>query len=194
MDFSMYYLKRSLEELLDAEILSESVGHDFDVREFVKNSKKNSVMEKYVLDFSLKHPSVRRCDVEDSIHEALSKLVRDKPAGSKEALRMLRTRVDELLSEVKKKGKDVKKKMSCLKSVKSFSSKGVDLGSIIGKARGILTSNEKTALELCSSGHSVREMGLIMKMSFPTAWRTLNKALDKVRISHGMKSRHRDKR
>jgi predicted DNA-binding protein (UPF0251 family) len=194
MEFSMYYLKRSLDDLINNEIISESVDIDFDIKGFIRDCKKKAAMEKHVRDFSLKYPSARRCDVEDSISEALSKIAKDKPSNSKAATRALKKRVDAMLSEIQKKSKDAKRSISCLKSVKSFSLKGLDLNGIIGKAKGILTSSERTALELCSSGHSVREMGSITGVSFPTAWRTLNRALDKVRISHGMKSRHCDKR
>lgn len=197
MDFSTYYLQKSLAELFeddDDDVLSESADQDFDVKKFVKKNKKKGAMEKHVLGFSLKYPSARRCDVEDSISEALSKLGKDKPTSESMAMKALRKRVDALLSEIQKKSRDAKKTISCLKSVKSLSLKGLDLGSVIGKAKGIMTSSERTALELCASGHSVRDMGSIMGISFPTAWRTLNRALDKVRISHGMKSRHCDKR
>lgn len=199
MEFSAYYVYRNLEDMLDevgseAGLVSESASQTFEVKSFVADNRKGPAMEKHVKYFSLKYPTVRSCDVEDSLSEALAKLSKDNPRDAKSAIKTLRKYVDGILSEVKKKGKDVKKNVSCLKSIKSFSSKGVDLNSVIGKARGLLTSNEKIALELCSSGHSVREMGSIMKISFPTAWRTLNKALDKVRISHGMRSRHRDKR
>lgn len=194
MEFSTYYLQRSLEDLLDEEVVLESAEADFDIKRFVKENRKKSAVEKHVQTFSLKYPTARRCDVEDSISEALGGLYKDKPASSKAAVKAFKKRVDALLSEIKKKGKETKRNISCLKSIKSFNSKGLDLNSVIGKAKGLLSSNERTALELCSSGHSVREMGSIMHVSFPTAWRILNRALDKVRISHGMKSRHRDKR
>ena len=194
MEFSKYYVLRSLEDALDGSLLSESVSDGFDVAKFVRDSRKKAAIKDHVLYFSRRHPHVRACDVEDAVLDAISSLSKEKPKDEAAARKKLRKRVDASLSETSKRVKDTRRKLSCLKSVKSFSSKGMDLEAVIGKAKGILSSNERMALDLCSSGHSVREMGSIMKISFPTAWRTLNRALDKVRISNGMKSRNRDRR
>ena len=47
---------------------------------------------------------------------------------------------------------------------------------------------------MCSQGKSVRSIGTELKMSSATAWRLLNSAIDKIRMSHGMRSRHMDRR
>lgn len=193
MEFSSYYLLRSLEDSLP-ELVSESAGSDFDIKNFVRENRKSKTFKRHVLDFSGRHPQARNCDVEESVARALSDLAKKNPSGKSSAKRLFKKQVDDHLSQISKKSKDAKKKLSCLKSIKSFSSKGMDMEEIIGRAKSILTGKERMSLELCSSGHSVREMALIMKVSFPTAWRILNRAIDKVRVSHGMKSRHKDKR
>ncbi len=193
MKFSTYYLLKNL-KLDENYTIFESVETNFDVRKFIKNNKKNSVFQKHILNFSKKYPQVRNCDVEDAILEGLSDLIKLGPKNKSSANKMFRKNVEEKLNETIKKGKKTKKKLSCLNSVKSFSLKGINLDEIIGKAKSILTNKEKTVLELCASGHSVRQISKIMSVSFSTAWRILNKGLDKVRISHGMKSRYKDKR
>lgn len=190
----MYYLRRSLEDLSHEQSLTESVDSSFDVAGFVRENRKKSAFDGHVRLFSKKYPSVRRCDVEDSVADSLKKIVGKEPKSLKSAKREFGRLVDSALSEISRRSKDARRSLSCLKSVKSLSVKGLNLDDLIGRAKGVLTSDERMSLELCSSGHSVREMGSIMGVSFPTAWRTLNRALDKVRVTHGMKSRHRDRR
>lgn len=191
MQFSRYYLIRSLEGS-SSETINESSG--FDVRKFVRDSRKGPSFKKHVDYFSKKHPHARNCDLEDSILTALSEISKKKPADERTAKRILQRKVKDSLSEILKKGKDSRKNLSCLKSIKSFSSKGMDLDDIIGRAKGILTGKEKKVLEMCAEGKSVRQIASDMKTSFPTVWRTLNRALDKLRVSSGMKGRYMDRR
>jgi predicted DNA-binding protein (UPF0251 family) len=193
MEFSTYYVLRNLEDSLPEDLLRESVDAGYAAR-FSKETRKKSSMLKLVNDYARKYPKVRRCDVEDAILDSLTQIIKRKPSDSSSAKRMLKKQINSFLSEISKKGKAAKRSLSCIRSIKSFSVKGMNIDEIIGKAKGILTANEKMALDLCSGGHSVRQMALIMKVSFATAWRILNRALDKVRISHGMKSRNRDRR
>lgn len=193
MKFSTYYLLKNFLNLEENTIL-ESVETKFDIRKFVIDNKKKHLFQKHVLNLSKKYPQVRNCDIEDSILESLSSLIKKKPKNKSSANKLFKKIVEENLNEIIKKGKKTKRKLSCLKSIKSFSLKGIDIDEIIGKAKGILTNKEKTTLQLCASGHSVRQISKIINVSFSTAWRILNKGLDKVRISHGMKSRYKDKR
>jgi DNA-binding NarL/FixJ family response regulator len=191
MTFSRYYLIRSLDET-SSETINES--SEFDVRKFIHDNKKIATLKKHIAYFSKKHPHARNCDLEDSIIAAFSEILNKKPTNERTANRILQKKVKDSLSEILKKGRDSRKNLSCLKSLKSFSRKGVNLDEIIGKAKGILTGKEKKVLEMCTEGKSVRQIALDMKTSFPTVWRTLNKALDKVRVSNGMRGRYKDKR
>jgi len=182
--FSVYYMRRMLEE--DG-VLSES-SDVFDAGSFVRKNRKKSSVEAHVRKFSEKYPSVQRCEVEDVVLKALKEVSKKKPGTEAAAKRLLKKQADSMLAKIKKASG---KNLSCLKAIKSSSS---DLEGMIAKAGRILTANERKALDMCSKGSSVRKIGELMGLSFPTAWRILNLAIDKVRISHGMKSRHMDRR
>lgn len=182
----MYYMRRRLEGLKN-EIISEGV-ESFDYKAFIRKNRKKSALERHFQRFSRKHPTVQRCDVEGAILEALKFVSKKRPSTEESATKLFKRHVDSLLGKVKRPSS---KSISCLKAIKSS---GSDLRDMVARAGKILTGNERTALDLCSKGHSVRKIGEMMKSSFPTAWRVLNSAIDKVRISHGMKSRHKDRR
>lgn len=185
-NFSMYYMRRRLEGLGD-EVLSEGV-EAFDHRAFVRKNKSKSALDRHVRKFSDGHPSLQRCDVEDAVLAALKEVSKKKPSTEESAKRLFGKQVKSLLGKVRRAPS---KNLSCLKAIKSSKS---DLERMVSRAGKILTSNERRALDLCSDGHPVRKIGEMMGVSFPTAWRILNSAIDKVRISHGMKSRHKDRR
>lgn len=188
--FLNYYISRMLEP---SEVLSEASG-DFDVAGFVRRNGSGSLFRNQVAKFHDRHPSFQRYEVEKAVRGALKEVGKKRPDGPGAAKRMLAKSVKSILDSVKGGRKDARKSLSCIKSIKGLASSGRDLESLINRAGSILTANERRSLELCSKGRSVREMGSEMGVSFPTAWRVLNSALDKLRISHGMKSRHMDKR
>ena len=185
-NFSMYYMKRSLEDSEDS-VLSES-SESFDFRTFVRAKRKRTEFAKQVRKFSKKHPSLQNCDVEDAVLKGLREVSKRKPTTKSKAVSILNKAVSSSLSGLSKKSKNG---LSCLKLIKKS---GSELEGMVSRAGRILTANERRVLDLCSQGNSVRKIGEMMEISFPTAWRILNSAIDKVRISHGMKSRHKDRR
>lgn len=187
-----YYVSRSLDVV--PEVISEVSEDTFDASKFARRNGSGSLFRGHVSRLHEKHPSLQRCDVERAVREALKEVSKKKPSGPAAAKRMVSRSADLILSSVKGDRKSKRRSLSCVRSIKGLSSSSKDLGSLIDRAGSILTANERRALDLCSSGHSVRSIGSEMGVSFPTAWRVLNSALDKVRISHGMKPRHMDKR
>lgn len=187
--FLDYYISRSLNEILDLDVISEST--DFSVSSFVRRNKSRGAMSSHIAKLSKKHPSIQHCDIEDCILDALSDVRKAKPPDKESAESIFKKKLKSHLSKASGRKKGVKKNLSCVKSIKVS---GEELNSLLRRADRILTSNEKKVLELCSKGESVRSIGPSMGMSFATAWRTLNSAIDKIRISHGMKSRHMDRR
>jgi DNA-directed RNA polymerase specialized sigma subunit len=183
-NFSMYYIKRSLEDSVDS-VLSES-AESFDFTSFVRKNRRKSELAKHVRRLSAKHPSVQNCDIEDAVLAALKEVSRKKPSSKSVATKIFNKSVSSTLSDLSKRSRKAKKGLSCLKSIKKSDS---ELSGLVAKAGKILTANERKVLDLCSEGRSVRKIGEEMGISFPTAWRILNSAIDKVRISHGMKSR-----
>lgn len=190
--FLNYYVSRSLED--SSELLGEASGQEFDARGFARRNGSGSLFRGHVSKLHGKRPSFQRCDVEKAVRDALKEVAKKKPAGPGAAKRMLAKIADSALASAKGDRKRAKRSLSCVGSVKGLSASGKDLESLVDRAGSILTANERRVLELCSKGYSVRKIGSEIGVSFPTAWRVLNSALDKVRISHGMKSRHMDKR
>ena len=123
--------------------------------------------------------------------DALSDVRKAKPSDKESAERVFKKKLKSHLSKASGRKRGARKNLSCVKSIKVS---GEELKSLLRRADKILSSNERKVLELCSKGESVRSIGPNMGMSFATAWRTLNSAIDKIRISHGMKSRHMDRR
>jgi DNA-binding CsgD family transcriptional regulator len=190
-NFSKYYLSRVLADLSDPDMISESVSQDFDYRSFVRDGKKKSSVAREVRRAAARYPSAQHCDIEDSVMEALKEVSRRKPSTEASAKRIFKKHLASLISGAGRRAKGARKNLSCIKSIKVS---GAEMQSLLGRAGKILTPNEKKILEMCVEGKSVRDIGSKMGMSFPTAWRILNSAVDKIRISHGMKSRHKDRR
>lgn len=187
-----YYVARRLED--SQETLIESFEDAFEPSVFARRNGSGSLFKGHVSRLHDRHPSAQRCDVEKAVRQALKELPKKKPADQGSAKRMLARLADSALRSMKGDRKDARKSLSCIKSIKGLALSGKNLDSLMDRAGSILTANERKVLELCSRGHSVREIGSEMGISFPTAWRILNSAVDKVRISHGIKSRHMDKR
>jgi len=163
-NFAQYFLRR---ELADNQVMSEAVDH---------------LKEKHVSHFYEKFPNVQYEDVEDAFDEA-------KEKNGKQ----IKKEMENILSGLNKKKKGIKKNLSCVKAIKSVAD-GESLSSLIKRASKTLTSQEKKVVTMCSQGKSVRHIGKELDMSSATAWRVLNSAIDKIRMSHGMRSRHMDRR
>ena len=98
------------------------------------------------------------------------------------------------LSEVNKKKKGIRKSLSCVQAVKRSLGSSQSVSEVIRRAEKSLTSQEKKVVTMCSEGKPVRKIAEEIGTSFPTAWRILNSALDKIRMSHGMRPRNLDLR
>lgn len=162
--FAQYFLTR---ELADETMMSESSDH---------------IKKKHVSHFYEKFPNVQYEDVEDAFEEA-------KEKNGKQ----IKKEMESILSGMNKKKRGIKKNLSCVKAIKSAAN-GESLSSLMKRASKTLTSKEKKVVNMCSQGKSVRSIGTELNISSATAWRLLNSAIDKIRMSHGMRSRHMDRR
>lgn len=181
--FALYFLERQLEH---GELISESAIQDqFDAKKFLKKA-----VRRHKSHFASKYPDVQANDIDDAMKEAAKETRKQKPDSEQAAKRIFKKKANEILSGSKVRKKQIKKELSCVKALKIPSDKPI--AHLTKRAEGMLTAQERKVLSLCSMGKSVREIGQEIGKSFPTAWRILNSAIDKVRISHGMGSRHKD--
>lgn len=169
--FSHYFLMKELHGIEEAVILESSATE--------------TMKEKYVAHFYEKFPKIQYDDVEDAFEEA--------KASAKDQ-KNIKKEMERILSDLNKKKKGIKKNLSCVKVIKSAMGDESPVSSLIKRAHRILTSQERKVLSMCSQGKSVRVIGKELEMSPVTAWRVLNSAIDKIRVSHGMRSRHMDRR
>lgn len=184
--FALYFLER---QLATDEVISESASAE------VLDSKSLRKLMKKVVDnskshFDSKYPDIQRSEIEEAMEEAAKEVRKKKPQSDKAAKTMFKKNVDKILSGSKIRKKEIKKNLSCIKALKMPSDKPIS--HITKKAEGMLTAQERRVLELCSQGKSVRSIGEDIGKSFPTAWRILNSAIDKIRMSYGMRSRNKD--
>lgn len=186
ISFALYFLER---QLATDEVISESVSAEaLDSAGLKKFMKK--LINKSKDHFDSKYPDLQKSDIEDAMEEAGKEVRKNKPKSEKAAKTMFKKNVDKILSGSKIRKKEIKKNLSCIKALKMPSDKPIS--HITKKAEGLLTAQERRVLELCSQGKSVRSIGEEIGKSFPTAWRILNSAIDKIRMSHGMRSRNKD--
>jgi DNA-binding CsgD family transcriptional regulator len=184
--FALYFLERQLE---DRNLISESTVQDqLDTKSLKRFLKKTS--SKHKSHFASKYPDVQTNDIVDAMEEAAKETRKQKPDSEQSAKKIFKKKTNEILSGSKRRKKKMKKELSCVKALKMPSDKPI--AHLTKRAEGMLTDQERKVLALCSTGKSVREIGQDIGKSFPTAWRILNSAIDKVRISHGMGSRHKD--
>ena len=184
--FALYFLER---QLSTNEVISESVSAGIlDSKSLKKLMKK--VIKKSKSQFDSKYPDLQKSDIEEAMGEAAKEVKKKKPKSEAVAKKMFKKNVNEILSGLKIRKKEMKKNLSCVKALKMSSDKPIS--HIAKKADGMLTAQERRILELCSQGKSVRNIGEEIGKSFPTAWRILNSAIDKIRMSHGMRSRNKD--
>lgn len=166
--FSKYFLNKKLNE-------KSNLNNDL-----ILESKQNIKID-YVSFFSEKFPKAPQKDIEDAFKMAF-KLAKGLDS-EKEKSRNIKKNMKKILIEFSKNNKTIRKKLSCVKSIKKSND------DIIKKAEKILNSQEKKIIKMCAQGKSVRSMAKEMNISHPTAWRILNIAIDKIRIYHGIKSR-----
>lgn len=196
-NFILYFLEKQLEDLAGKTILSESKTADLDdlyVKGVLKGRKKalNSLLDelkkKYLKMFYRKFPKVQYEDIEEAFHETANKIINEKPKSEKKIENIFKKLMIQNLSDLSCRKRKVRKNLSCMKAIKS--SLGSDqLGVLMRRVEKLLTSQEKSILNLCVQGKPVRTIGKELNISGATAWRSLNSAIDKIRLSHGIKSR-----
>ena len=181
MSFAKFFLERELDF---GEVLNESVEMASLSKRKIE-SMSTKLKNKYTSHFYEKFPSVQYEDLEDAFKDAVADAIKEKPKSESSAKSKIKKNMEKNLLVLKGKKKKIGKSISCVKSMKL----GSDHSELIKRAERTLTNKEKKVLHMCSQGKSVRVIGNEMGLSFPTAWRLLNMAIDKVRISHGFKSR-----
>lgn len=186
--FAQYFIENQLKE--SNTIISESVLDAEDLTR--KSTLERHMRQRHLGDFIEKFPDVQHEDMEVAFRDAVKKVLKEKPDSERSAEKIFAKAMEEGLSDVNKNKKHVKKSLSCVKLIKS-SAEG-SISSIMKRAEKILTGKERKILDMCSKGKSVRAIAQETGMSHPTAWRTLNSAIDKMRMSHGIRPRHKDLR
>lgn len=190
MTFGSYFIKRETEGA--PPVLSESADPK-EFRRAVRRAEKE-LKGGYLKRLYEKFPKIQYGDVEEAFDEAMGE-VKKGPAKSEAALRRsLRSKMEKILSETNRRKKGAKKSLSCVQAVKASLKTGQSVHDLMRKAERLLTNQESKVLRMCSEGKPVRKIAEEIGTSFPTAWRILNSALDKIRVSHGMKPRHLDVR
>ena len=192
MTFLYYFLLNELNKMDSSDILTESTDLYLTKKEIEKNIKQ--IKSNLISYFSNKFPKIQHDDIEEAFLESIVKL--DKKIKNFSDLKIkLKKLINKELINVSNNKKQIKKNLSCVKIIKKSIDKNQDAESVsklIKRAERMLTSQEKKILHLCCQGKSVRAIGQELKISAPTAWRTLNSAIDKIRLSYGFKSRHKD--
>jgi DNA-binding CsgD family transcriptional regulator len=144
-----------------------------------------------------KYTNVQYEDVEEAFKDAVKAAIKKKPASEGSVKKAIAKEMEKTLSAVNRKKKGIGRSLSCVKAIKAAVSDkdgNKPISDLMKRASRILTNQEIKVLRMCSDGKSVRSIGSELGISYPTAWRTLNSAIDKIRMSHGMRSRHLDRR
>lgn len=189
--FAQYFLERQLD--MPRPVLSESTNQEaFDgqaLKKLVRLFRKEK--EKHTAVFGEKYPKIQNKDIDEAFDEAIKKVLSEPPKSRRSAESLLKKTMHGILSRLKGKKRAIKKSLSCVGVIKSQKGDKTHISELMSRASHILTAQEKKVLHMCSQGKSVRSMGVELKMSFPTVWRSLNSGIDKIRMSHGMDSRHK---
>lgn len=183
-------MSRQLEDL--GGLLSETA----DPKEFRGAVRKveKELKGSYINRLYDRFPKIQYGDVEDAFDSAVAEVKKGAPKSESATKRAIRRIMEKNLSEANKKKKGIRKSLSCVQAVKRSLGANQSVSEIIRRAEKALTSQEKKVLTMCSEGKPVRKIAEEIGTSFPTAWRVLNSALDKIRISHGMRPRNLDVR
>lgn len=190
MTFGMYLIRR--ETTREDSVISESA----DPKEFRRAARRaeKELKGAYLRKLYERFPKIQHGDIEEAFDEAMAE-VKKGPARSEAAMRKaIRRRMEKILAGMNRRKKGAKKSLSCVQAVKASLKSGQSVDDLMKKAQRILTSQESRVLKMCSEGKPVRKIAEEMGTSFPTAWRVLNAALDKLRVSHGLRPRHLDVR
>jgi DNA-binding NarL/FixJ family response regulator len=190
MTFGLYFMLRQMEG--EPSTLSESV----EKAELVKITRRveKEIKGSYLKRLYDRFPRVQHGDVEDAFDDAVRKTRKKEYASASSAKKAIRKEMEKSLSEINKRKRATGKSLSCVKSVKAALGDGQSMAELIRRADKILTAQEMKVVRMCSEGKPVRKIAEEIGTSFPTAWRVLNSALDKIRVSYGMKPRHLDRR
>lgn len=190
MTFGLYFMARSLAD--EAVNISESVapGEMLKITRRVEKELKGTYLKRLYDKFQ----RIQHGDVEDAFDEAVKKTKKKEYASASAAKKAIRKEMEKALSEINKRKRQAGKSLSCVQSLKASLGSGQSVADLVRKAEKILTAQEIKVVRMCSEGKAVRKIAEEIGTSFPTAWRVLNAALDKIRVSHGMRSRHLDRR
>jgi len=190
MTFGEYLIMKALSE--SPETISEA-AEPAEIRKAVRRIEKE-LKGSYINRLYSKFPKIQYADVEDAFDEAMKEAKKSKPPSEAAAKKTIRRKMEKILSQTNARKKSARKSLSCVGAVKAAVGAGGTVADLIKKAARILTSQELKVISLCSEGKPVRKIAEEIGTSFPTAWRALNSALDKIRVSHGMRPRHLDRR
>jgi uncharacterized protein YerC len=190
MTFGEYFILRHFDTT--EETISESANAP-DIKRAVRKIAKE-LRGSYIEKLYHKFPKIQYRDIEDAFDEAMGEVKKNPPSSEAAAKKAIRGRMEKILSVANKKNRSTGKSLSCVKAVKSVMGSGKSIKDLTRRAEKMLTSQELKVITMCSEGKPVRSIAKEIGTSFPTAWRILNSALDKIRVSHGMKPRHMDRR
>jgi DNA-binding NarL/FixJ family response regulator len=190
MTFGLYFMLRQTGD--EPATLSESV----EKAELVKITRRveREIKGSYLKRLYDRFPRVQHGDVEAAFDDAVRKTRKKEYASASSAKKAIRKEMEKSLSEINRRKRVAGKSLSCVKSVKAALGDGQSMEELIRRADKILTAQEMKVVRMCSEGKPVRKIAEEIGTSFPTAWRVLNSALDKIRVSYGMKPRHLDRR
>lgn len=190
MTFGLYFMARSLAD--EAVNISESVapGEMLKITRRVEKELKGTYLKRLYDRF----PRIQHGDVEDAFDEAVKKTKKKEYGSASAAKKAIRKEMEKALSDINKRKRQAGKSLSCVQSVKASLGDGQNMADLMKRADKILTAQEMKVVRMCAEGKPVRKIAEEIGTSFPTAWRVLNAALDKIRVSHGMRPRHLDRR
>lgn len=190
MTFGLYFMARELSD--ENAKISESV----EPSEMVKITRRfeKEIKGDYLKRLYERFPRIQHGDVEDAFDEAVRKAKKKKHNSAAAAKKSIRGEMEKSLAGIHKMKRATGKSLSCVQAVKSSLGNGQSVADLMRRADRILTAQEMKVVRMCSEGQSVRKIAEDIGTSFSTAWRILNSALDKVRVSHGMRPRHMDRR
>jgi DNA-binding NarL/FixJ family response regulator len=190
MTFGEYLIMKAVSS--QPETISESVA-PAEIKRAVRKIEKE-LKGSYIEKLYKKFPKIQYCDVEEAFDEAMEEVKKNPPPSETSAKRAMRKRMEKILAHTNSRKRGARKSLSCVGAVKSMVGAGGTVASLIKRAEKILTNQELKVISLCSEGKPVRKIAEEIGTSFPTAWRVLNSALDKIRVSHGMRPRNLDRR
>lgn len=187
MTFGLYFILRQIESE-PAITISESASTD-EAKNAVRRVERD-LKGPYLKRLYERFPNVQKVDIDEAFRQAKRKFGKSESASDSSIKRKIVRDMEKRLAKANRAKRDASKNLSCVKNIKSSLGKGT--AEVMKRAEKILTGREMKAFQMCSEGRPVRKMAGDLGVSFPTAWRMLNSAIDKIRVSYGMKPRHLD--